>query len=52
VLTRELAHHNLGHFAKAQALGAGVGIAMIIPDQIFPGRGWITPVAGTLITRG
>ena len=52
VLAHELAHDDLGHVAKAQALGAGVGIGMIILDQIFPGSGRITPVAGALITRG
>jgi predicted Zn-dependent protease len=51
-LAHELAHDDLGHVAKAQALGAGVGIGMIILDQIFPGSGQITPVAGALITRG
>jgi putative metalloprotease len=50
VLAHELAHDDLGHVAKAQALGAGVGIGMIILDQIFPGSGRITPVAGALIT--
>jgi predicted Zn-dependent protease len=29
-----------------------VGIGVIILDQIFPGSGQITPIAGTLITRG
>jgi predicted Zn-dependent protease len=52
VLAHELAHDDLGHVAKAQALGAGVGIGVIILDQIFPGSGRITPVAGALITRG
>jgi predicted Zn-dependent protease len=52
VLAHELAHDDLGHVAKAQALGAGLGIGMIILDQIFPGSGRITPVAGALITRG
>ena len=52
VLAHELAHDDLGHVAKAPALGAGVGIGMIILDQIFPGSGQITPVAGALITRG
>lgn len=52
VLAHELAHDDLGHVAKAQALGAGVGIGMIILDQIFPGSGRITPVAGALITSG
>jgi len=37
----ELAHDDLGHVAKAQALGAGLGIGMIILDQIFPGSGGI-----------
>jgi len=52
VLAHELAHDDLGHVARAQALGAGVGIGVIILDQIFPGSGQITPVAGALITRG
>jgi putative metalloprotease len=50
VLAHELAHDDLGHVAKAQALGAGVGIGMIILDQIFPGSGRITPIAGALVT--
>jgi predicted Zn-dependent protease len=51
VLAQEIAHDDLGHVAKAQALGAGVGIGAIILDQIFPGTGQIAPVAGALITR-
>ncbi len=50
VLAHELAHDDLGHVAKAQALGAGVGIGMIILDQIWPGSGRITPIAGAWIT--
>src|SRR6266849_1363251 len=50
VLAHELAHDDLGHVAKAQTLGAGVGIGMIILDQIFPGSGRITPIAGALVT--
>lgn len=50
VLAHELAHDDLGHVAKAQALGAGLGIGMIILDQIFPGSGRITPIAGALVT--
>jgi metalloprotease len=50
VLAHELAHDDLGHVAKAQALGAGVGIGMIILDEIFPGSGRITPIAGALVT--
>jgi putative metalloprotease len=52
VLAHELAHDDLGHVAKAQAVGAGVGIGMIVLDQIFPGSGRITPIAGALITSG
>ena len=51
VLAHEVAHDDLGHVAKAQALGAGVSIGAIILDQIFPGTGQLAPVAGTLITR-
>ncbi|MDO8475708.1 MAG: M48 family metallopeptidase [Candidatus Rokubacteria bacterium] len=50
VPAHELAHDDLGHVAKAQALGAGLGIGMIILDQIFPGSGRITPMAGALVT--
>ena len=52
VLAHELAHDDLGHVAKAQALGAGIGIGVIILDQLFPGSGSITPIAGALITSG
>ena len=51
VLAHEVAHDDLGHVAKAQALGAGVSIGAIILDQILPGTGQIAPVAGALITR-
>lgn len=51
VLAHEIAHDDLGHVAKAQALGTGVGIGAAILDQIIPGAGQIAPVAGTLITR-
>jgi putative metalloprotease len=52
VLAHEVAHDDLGHVAKAQALGAGIGIGAIILDQIFPGTGQVAPIAGALITRG
>lgn len=51
VLAHEIAHDDLGHVAKAQALGTGIGVGAAILDQIFPGAGQIAPVAGTLITR-
>lgn len=51
VLAHEIAHDDLNHVAKAQTLGAGLNIGMIILDQIIPGSGALTPIAGTLITR-
>ena len=52
VLAHELAHDDLGHVAKAQTLGAGMGIGVIVLDQLFPGSGSFTPLAGVLITNG
>jgi putative metalloprotease len=52
VLAHELAHEDLNHVAKAQVLGAGLNIGAVILDQIFPGSGAVTPIAGQLITRG
>lgn len=51
VLAHETAHDDLGHVAKAQALGAGIGIGAIILDQIFPGTAQVAPIAGALVTR-
>jgi predicted Zn-dependent protease len=50
VLAHELSHPDLNHVAKAQVLGAGLGIGAAILDQIFPGSGAITPLAGQLVT--
>src|SRR4029077_14565676 len=51
VLAHELAHDDLRHVAKAQTLGAGLNIGMVILDQIIPGSGALTPIAGGLIAR-
>jgi predicted Zn-dependent protease len=51
VMAHEVAHDDLGHVAKAQAVNTGVGVGAAILDQIFPGIGQIAPVAGQLITR-
>jgi Zn-dependent protease with chaperone function len=51
VLAHELAHDDLNHVTKAQTLGAGLNIGMIILDQIIPGSGALTPIAGELIAR-
>lgn len=52
ILAHEVAHDDLGHVAKAQVLGAGLNIGVIILDQLFPGSAAITPIAGQLIARG
>jgi Zn-dependent protease with chaperone function len=52
VLAHEVAHEDLRHVAKAQTLGAGLSIGMVILDQIIPGSGALTPIAGELIARG
>jgi predicted Zn-dependent protease len=51
VLAHEVAHDDLGHVAKQQTLQTGLAIGSIILDQIVPGSGQLTPVAGTLIAR-
>ena len=40
VLAHEVAHADLGHVAKAQALGTGMNIGIFILDQIIPGSGY------------
>ena len=52
VLAHEVAHDDLGHVAKVQVLGAGVGIGIALLEQLVPGSSAITPVAGELIVRG
>jgi Zn-dependent protease with chaperone function len=51
VLAHEIAHDDLNHVARAQTLGTGLQIGMVILDQILPGSGAITPIAGQLIFR-
>jgi Zn-dependent protease with chaperone function len=48
VLAHEVAHADLGHVAKAQALGTGLNIGMIILDQIIPGSGSFTPLVADM----
>jgi Zn-dependent protease with chaperone function len=52
VLAHEIAHADLNHVAKTQTLGTGLNIGMVLLEQIFPGSGAITPIAGELILRG
>jgi predicted Zn-dependent protease len=49
VLAHEIAHDDLRHVAKAQAVGTGLSIGMIILDQVFPGTGAIASIPGKLL---
>src|SRR6266851_3395634 len=49
VMAHEIAHADLGHVAKAQRLGTGLTIGMVLLDQIIPGSRALTPIAGRLI---
>ena len=51
IMAHEVAHEDLGHVAKQQALGTGIGIGAVILDQIIPGAGRVAPIAGALIQR-
>ena len=51
VLAHEIAHDDLGHVAKAQVLGAGLNIGVVLLEQLFPGSSAVTPIAGTLIAQ-
>jgi predicted Zn-dependent protease len=51
VLAHEIAHEDLGHPAKAQVVGVGVGLGAALLEKIFPGSAAIAPVAGTLISN-
>ena len=51
VLAHEIAHDDLGHVARAQTLGTGINIGVILLEQFFPGSGAVTPIAGALIAN-
>jgi Zn-dependent protease with chaperone function len=51
VLAHELGHQDLNHVQKTQTLGTGLSIGMVILDQIIPGSGNLTPIAGELLLR-
>jgi len=50
VLAHEIAHEDLGHPARAQVVGVGVGLGVALLEQLFPGSSAFTPIAGTLIS--
>ena len=51
ILAHEIAHDDLGHVARAQILGVGLNLGVILLEQILPGSSTITPMAGTLVAR-
>jgi predicted Zn-dependent protease len=52
VLAHEVAHDDLRHVAKQQALGTGITLGVIVLSQVFPGSEALTPIAGELLARG
>ena len=52
VLAHEIAHDDLGHVAKAQILGTGLSLGVVLLEQLIPGSRAVTPIAGQLIARG
>jgi len=52
VLAHEIAHDDLGHVAKLEMLGTGVNLGVVLLEQLIPGSSALTPIAGSLITRG
>ena len=48
-MAHEIAHEDKGHVAELQTIGAGVGIASLLLNQISPVAGAIVPVAGDLL---
>ena len=51
VLAHEIAHDDLGHVARAQTLGIGLNIGVILIEQFIPGSSAVTPIAGALIAN-
>jgi putative metalloprotease len=51
VLAHEIAHDDLGHVARAQVLGVGLNIGVVLLEQLIPGSSAVTPIAGTLVAR-
>ena len=49
VLAHEIAHDDLGHPAKMQSVGAGLGLGVALLENLFPGSATVAPIAGTII---
>ncbi|HYY24589.1 MAG TPA: M48 family metallopeptidase [Candidatus Udaeobacter sp.] len=52
VLAHEVAHDDLGHPAKAQLIGTGLGLGLILLERLMPGTSGVAPVAGALVAQG
>lgn len=50
IMAHEIAHEDLGHVAKIQTLATGMDIGFVLLEQIVPGSGNLTPLAGALVT--
>jgi metalloendopeptidase OMA1, mitochondrial len=51
ILAHEIAHDDLGHVARAQVLGVGLNIGVVLLEQLIPGSSAVTPIAGSLVAR-
>lgn len=49
VLAHEIAHDDLGHPAKMQLLGVGLGLGVALLENFFPNSAKVAPIAGTLL---
>jgi predicted Zn-dependent protease len=52
VMAHEIAHQDLGHIAKAQAIVAGLNIGVALLEQLIPGSAPLSSIAGALVARG
>jgi predicted Zn-dependent protease len=50
VLAHEIAHDDLGHPAKMQLVGVGLGLGVALLENFFPNSARVAPIAGTLLT--
>jgi len=49
VLAHEIAHDDLGHPAKMQLIGVGLGVGVALLEKVFPNSRAVAPIAGTLL---
>jgi predicted Zn-dependent protease len=51
IMAHEVAHEDLGHVAKTQALATGLGVGLSLLEQVFPGSAALSPIAGQLVVN-